>query len=46
MKEYIIAIFALIVFVYRFIMLLIPMLLEGLKLGDTKKVLESFTLLV
>lgn len=46
MEEYLIAIFALIVFIYRFIVLLIPMFLEGLRLGNTKTMLNSLTMLV
>lgn len=43
---YYVGILALIVFFYRVIVLMIPMMLKGLRSGDTKKLFDSFTLLV
>ncbi len=42
----IIGLMALIVFIYRFFFLLIPMLVKGIKTKKTKLIFDSFTMLV
>ena len=46
MLAYTIGIMSLVVILYRIIFLMVPMLREGLRLGNMLKVFESFTLLV
>lgn len=44
--SYIIGLMALVIFIYRFIVLLVPMFLKGVKDKNYKQVFNSFTLLV
>ena len=44
--SYIIGIMSVIIFFYRLVYLLIPMLLKGIKEKDNKSIFNSFTMLV
>lgn len=44
--SYIMGIMSIIIFLYRLVYLLIPMLLKGIKEKDNKSIFNSFTMLV